>query len=401
MKPIMLAREKLGRLIPYPTLYLTVLLMGGSAGCSYLSSAEKQAETNQTQPQASQAPAQTAPAVRNGPDNLNFIAEVAEAVGPAVVRIDATRAVQSPNGSNSIIERFFGEAVPPQRQQIQQGTGSGFIISEDGRILTNAHVVENADSVTVVLNDGRSFAGNVLGADSVTDVAVVKIDATALPTVRLGNSENLVPGQWVIAIGNPLGLDNTVTGGIVSAIGRSGSDVGIQDKRLDFIQTDAAINPGNSGGPLLNAAGEVIGVNTAIIGGAQGLGFAIPIDTANRIAEQLVATGRAEHPYLGIRLIKLTPAIRTQINQGDYGFEVNEDQGVLIVEVADNSPAERAGLQLGDIITEVNGVQIQDADQVQEQVEATPIGDTLQLTVNRDGSAQRLTATLAPLPASD
>lgn len=376
------------RLLKQPTVYLAVLLLGSSTGCSYIQGGATQA--------------QILPTDRPTLNNPNFIAEVVESVGPAVVRIDATRTVETPAAFNPLIERFFGGEFLPPEQRVQQGTGSGFIISEAGHILTNAHVVEDADSVTVVLKDGRSFEGEVLGADPVTDVAVVKVEADALPTVELGDSKALVPGQWAIAIGNPLGLNNTVTQGIISATGRRGSDIGIQDKRLDFIQTDAAINPGNSGGPLLNAKGEVIGVNTAIIQGAQGLGFAIPIDKAERIAEQLIETGRVEHPYLGVRLVELTPEIREQINQSELEFEVNQDQGVLIVTVAPDSPAARAGLRAGDIITQVNDAAIETAAQVQDQVEATPLGETLQITVNRNGLTQRLAVKPEQLPvASD
>ncbi|MDV2992570.1 MAG: putative serine protease HtrA [Chroococcidiopsis sp. SAG 2025] len=182
--------------------------------------------------------------------------------------------------------------------------------------------------------------------------------------------------------------------------GRSGSDIGIQDIRLDFIQTDTAINPGNSGGPLLNAQGQVIGVNTAILGGAQGLGFAIPIEKAQRVANQLIETGRVYHPYIGVRLIELTPEIQQQINQSNLGFKVTQEQGVLIVTVAPNSPAARGGLRSGDIITEVKGVQIQNADRVQDQIEATPLGNTLQLEVDRNGSTQTITIKPEQLPAA-
>ena len=375
-------------LLKQPTIYVAVLLLTSGTGCSYF----KDGETR----------AQILPVDRPTLNNPNFIAEVVESVGPAVVRIDATRTVETPAESNPLIERFFGGEFLPPEQRVQQGTGSGFIISEAGHVLTNAHVVEAANSVTVVLKDGRSFAGKVLGADPVTDVAVVKVEADALPTVKLGDSKALVPGQWAIAIGNPLGLNNTVTQGIISATGRRGSDIGIQDKRLDFIQTDAAINPGNSGGPLLNAKGEVIGVNTAIVQGAQGLGFAIPIDQAERIAKQLIETGRVEHPYLGIRLVELTPEIREEINQGNLGFEVNQDQGVLIVTVAPDSPAAEAGLRASDLITQVNDTPIETAAQVQDLVEATPLGETLQITVNRNGLTQRLAVKPEQLPvASD
>lgn len=206
--------------------------------------------------------------------------------------------------------------------------------------------------------------------------------------------------RYAIAIGNPLGLNNTVTQGIISATGRSGSDIGIQDKRLDFIQTDAAINPGNSGGPLLNAQGQVIGVNTAILGGAQGLGFAIPIKTAQRVANQLIATGRVEHPYIGVRLIELTPEIQQQINQSNLGFKINQERGVLIVAVAPNSPAARGGLRPGDIITQVKGVQIQNTESVQDSVEAIPLGNTLQFEVNRNGLPQTIIVKPEQLPAA-
>ena len=375
------------RFIKQPMLYLALLILGSSAGCTYFK------DTEASQPQVIRGERVLPPA----DNNLNFIAKVAQDVGPAVVRINATRTVNVPG--NPVIERFFGEELYPPEQRVQRGTGSGFILSNDGRVLTNAHVVENADKVTVILKDGRRLAGEVIGADPVTDVAVVKIAANGLPAVRLGNSDNLVPGQWAIAIGNPLGLNNTVTQGIVSATGRSGSDIGVQDKRLDFIQTDAAINPGNSGGPLLNAQGEVIGVNTAIIQGAQGLGFAIPIKTAQRVANQLITTGRVEHPYLGIRLIELTPEIQQEINQSNLGFKVNQSQGVLIVEVAPNSPAARAGLRPGNIITEIKGVPIQNADQVQEQVEATSLGNTIEIKINRNGLNQTLTVKPEQLPA--
>ncbi len=378
-----------------PILYSLMLVIAGSGGCSELSrgnSAVQEPAASVNSPLANQLERTTAP-VNPG----NFVANVVSEVGPAVVRIDATRTASD---TNSPIERFFGDQLPaPEQRRVQQGTGSGFILTQDGRVLTNAHVVANADEVTVILKDGRRFEGQVVGTDPVTDVAVIQIKATGLPTVKLGNSENLVPGQWAIAIGNPLGLDNTVTQGIISATGRSSSDVGVPDKRVRFIQTDAAINPGNSGGPLLNDRGEVIGVNTAIISGAQGLGFAIPIATAERIANQLLTKGRAEHPYLGIRMAELTPEIRAEINQRDLGFKVQQDQGVLIVEVLPNSPADRADLQAGDLIEQLNGVPVENADQIQAQVDATSPGNTLELQINRNGKVQTSRVKPAELPA--
>jgi serine protease Do len=218
--------------------------------------------------------AQLPPALM-GNANPNFIVAAAEKAGSAVVRIDSSRT--------------FSNRTTRYGNGVMRGIGSGFIIQSDGLILTNAHVVDGADTVTVTLKDGRNFRGRVVGKDEQTDVAVVKIQANNLPSVTIGNSNQLKPGEWAIAIGNPLGLDNTVTVGIISATNRAASDVGAPNRSINFIQTDAAINPGNSGGPLLNQQGQVIGINTAIIGHAQGLGFAIPINTAQQIANQLIA----------------------------------------------------------------------------------------------------------------
>ncbi|RCJ24644.1 serine protease [Nostoc minutum NIES-26] len=319
----------------------------------------------------------------------NFVIQVVQKVGPAVVRIDSSRTVKSqlPTEFNDpFFRRFFGSELPQQENRVERGTGSGFIISGDGRILTNAHVVAGADTVTVTLKDGRSFQGKVLGKDELTDVAVVKIQADNLPTVALGNSNQLQPGEWAIAIGNPLGLDNTVTTGIVSATGRSSNQIGAPDQRVEYIQTDAAINPGNSGGPLLNSRGEVIGMNTAIIQGAQGIGFAIPIDTAQRISSQLIATGKVQHPYLGIQMVGLTPQIKQNLNSDpNSGLSVDEDKGVLVVKVMPNSPAAKAGVRAGDVIAKLNGESVTDASSVQRAVENTQVGSDLRLELRRNG----------------
>ena len=348
----------------------------------------------------SQAPSQPAPqqtgsttALQN---DLSAVTPVVEQVGPAVVRINSTRTVRE-SVNDFGIDQFFGRQRAP-REQVQRGTGSGFITSADGQIITNAHVVEGADTVTVVLKDGRRYPGKVLGADSLSDVAVVRIEANNLPTVRLGNSDQLVPGQLAIAIGNPLGLSNTVTQGIISATERSTSDIGIPDKRINFIQTDAAINPGNSGGPLLNGAGEVIGVNTAIIQGAQGLGFAIPINTVQKVAQQLASTGRVEYPYIGVQMTELSPELQSQINQSDLGFQVRQTEGVVVLKVLPNSPAAQAKMRPGDVVTNVNGTAIQSAGQIQQQVDATGINNPMQVTVNRNGQTQQLTIKPAALP---
>ncbi|MEA5621718.1 HhoA/HhoB/HtrA family serine endopeptidase [Nostoc sp. UHCC 0251] len=326
-----------------------------------------------------------------GSDNVNFIATAVQKVGPAVVRINATRKVANPISDalkNPLLRRFFGEDEQPIAQErIERGTGSGFILSEDGELLTNAHVVADTDTVQVTLKDGRSLEGKVIGVDSVTDVAVVKIKANDLPTVKLGNSQNLIPGQWAIAIGNPLGLDNTVTIGIISATDRTSTQVGVPDKRVSFIQTDAAINPGNSGGPLLNAQGEVIGVNTAIRADAQGLGFAIPIETAARIANELFTKGRAEHPFLGIEMADLSPIKKQQINQENQ-LNIQQEAGIVIKGVTDDSPAKQGGLLPGDVIQKVNDKPVKTSAQVQKLVESSNVGDILAIEVNRSGKIQ-------------
>ena len=255
------------------------------------------------------------------PADSNFIVAAVDKVGPAVVRIDSSKTLGSGTPTDDPSRQQFGEGggqSGPSRR-IVRGTGSGFIINADGQILTNAHVVNGADTVQITLKDGRSFKGRVLGEDPTTDVAVVKIQANNLPVVAVGNSDALRPGAWAIAIGNPLGLDNSVTAGIISATNRSSSQVGVPNERVGFIQTDTAINPGNSGGPLLNSRGEVIGINTAIISGAQGLGFAIPVNTAEAIAQQLIAKGKVEHAYLGIQMTALTPEIKQKLSQAADG----------------------------------------------------------------------------------
>jgi S1-C subfamily serine protease len=336
-----------------------------------------------------------------GDDAINFIARAVQKVGPAVVRIDATREVKEalPRGLEDPFRHFFGRGLPIPKEHIERGTGSGFILSPDGRLLTNAHVVGNSKSVKVTLKDGQTYEGSVLGVDEMTDVAVVKIDAKDLPTVSLGQMEALQPGEWAIAIGNPLGLDNTVTVGIISALGRSSSEVGVPDKRVRFIQTDAAINPGNSGGPLLNAKGEVIGINTAIRADAQGLGFAIPIETAQRVASQLVTQGRASHPYLGIHMVTLNPETQKELQEArELPFQISAKSGVLIIKVVDDSPAQQAGLQAGDVILQVGGVEVESATEVQEQVEKSQIGDYLAIEIHRDRRTQLFNVRPASFP---
>ena len=287
--------------------------------------------------------------------SVNFIAQAVQEVGSTVVRIDATKDLYNQDRSSPLFKRFFEQDIPRLEPEIEEGTGSGFILSSDGRIITNAHVVEGSSTVKVTLRDGQVFDGKVIGIDELTDIAVIKIESTDLPTVKLGSAETLIPGEWAIAIGNPLGFDNTVTIGIISALDRPSAQVGIPDKRVRFIQTDAAINPGNSGGPLLNVRGEVIGLNTAIRTDAQGLGFAIPIETAQRIAEQLFAKGEADHPYLGIRMLTLDGQGKERAKEffADSVGNVENEEGVLVVGVEANSPAAIGDLREGDIIRKV------------------------------------------------
>jgi S1-C subfamily serine protease len=314
----------------------------------------------------------------------NFITAVVEKVGSAVVKVDASSTI----GNNPLQQNSDSSS---SQEQIEQGTGSGFILSADGKIVTNAHVVDGADRVKVTLKNGRVLEGKVVGIDRVTDVAVLRVDAQNLPTVKLGDSEQLRPGEWAIAIGNPLGLDNTVTIGIISATGRTSSQVGIPDKRVNFIQTDAAINPGNSGGPLLNQRGEVIGINTATRVNAQGVGFAIPILTATRISTQLFATGKVRHPYLGVQMIPLTAELKAGIaREPSLRSKVTAERGAIVMEVMPRSPAALGGILPGDVIIKVADRAIDTPNDVQQQVEVSKIGKNLKLDVNREGKVRSL-----------
>ena len=333
----------------------------------------------------------------------NFIAAVVERVGPAVVRIEVSRREGKGDG-NSLLKRFFGQqgpdSQPDENGPTQRGTGSGFIISADGQLLTNAHVVAGADTVQVLLQDGRSLTGKVVGMDPVTDVAAIKIEAQGLPTIVIGDSTKLVAGQWAIAIGNPLGLDHTVTAGIISALGRSSVEVGIPDKRVRFIQTDAAINPGNSGGPLLNDRGEVIGINTAIRANAQGLGFAIPMETAQRISKQLFSQGKANHPFLGVQMGDLTAELRDRIKRdSDQNLEITQERGVIILGIAKDSPASRSGVQTGDVFRKLNGKSVETIAEVLAIVESSTIGQALPLEVMRGKNVVTIDITPAEFPS--
>lgn len=334
----------------------------------------------------------------------SFVAAAVNTVGTAVVRIDTERTVTRRNSPDPVFEdpffrQFFGDdAFMMPREERLRGQGSGFIVDRSGVILTNSHVVNGADKVTVTLKDGRTFEGKVKGADQVTDLAVVKIDGKDLPVAPLGDSDDVQVGDWAIAVGNPLGLDNTVTLGIVSTLKRSSAQVGIPDKRLDFIQTDAAINPGNSGGPLVNELGEVIGINTAIRADAMGIGFAIPINKAKSIKDTLARGEKVAHPYLGVQMTTLTPDMARQNNSDpNTAFMVPEINGVVVVRVLPNTPAAKAGLRRGDVVTEIDGQSITSAAQLQNIVENSRLGQALQVKIQRGEQTKQLLVKTAEL----
>ncbi len=343
-------------------------------------------------------------ALQTVPENINtkssnsFVTQAVNRVGLAVVRIDTERLITRPSNpffEDPFLERFFGEDLPiqPPSQELLKGQGSGFIVDSKGIILTNAHVVDKADKVTVTLNDGRQFIGEVKGTDEVTDLAVVEVDTKGenLPVAALGNSDSLQVGDWAIAVGNPLGFNNTVTLGIISTLKRPSSAVGIPDKRLDFIQTDAAINPGNSGGPLLNERGEVIGINTAIRADATGIGFAIPINKAKEIKDLLARGQQVPHPFVGIQMITLTPEIAKQNNSDPNSVLIlPEVKGVLVVKVLSDTPAEKSGIRRGDVIVEIENESIITSEQLQRKVEAGGVGEKLQFKILRNSGEKQL-----------
>ena len=328
----------------------------------------------------------------------SFVAAAVRRAGPAVVTIDTERTVVQPGATGGLprglmndplFRQFFG--MPQQQQPSQRterGTGSGFIFQADGLLLTNAHVVEKSDRVTVGLQDGRRVQGTVVGLDRLTDIAVVRLNGPGpWPVAPLGDSNSLQVGEWAIAVGNPYGLDNTVTMGIISNLNRNAAKLGITDKRLDLIQTDAAINPGNSGGPLLNADGDVIGINTLVrTGPGAGLGFAIPINRARQIARQLVASGRVSHPVIGVGLAAVRP-----------GDGTGATRGVRIASLVSGGPAQRAGLRQGDVVVTANGQSLQEPAQLVAAVERAGVGGSLELNVQRQGQALRFTVVPAAM----
>jgi serine protease Do len=324
--------------------------------------------------------------------------ELARQNKPSVVNISTARTVtqmQSPRmgPGNSPFDEFFGRFFngQPGTPHKQSSLGSGFFISQDGYLLTNEHVVAGADQIKVQLSDGRTFEATVKGADEKLDLALLKVDAEEpLPVVELGDSDGLRIGEWVMAIGNPFGLEQTVTAGIVSAKGRV-IGAGPYD---DFIQTDASINPGNSGGPLFNAKGQVVGINTAIIAGGQGIGFAIPINAVKNILEQLRTSGQVTRGWLGVAVQQMTPELAES-------FGLKQESGALVSEVIKDSPAEKAGIKHGDVILSFNGQEIKDMHDLPRLVAATPVNQRAKLQILRDGKTSNFDITIAKMAGTD
>ena len=341
-------------------------------------------------------------------------ASIAEKDSPAVVSIKANQAItqtysrESPFGNSpfddDFFEQFFGrqfrrqqpqqqQRQPQQRKIVRPVQGSGFIVSKDGYILTNNHVVEDAEKIMVTLLDGRELQAKLVGTDPSTEVAVIKIDANDLHALEMANSDTLEVGEWVLAIGNPFGLSHTVTAGIVSAKGRSGLGLSTYE---DFIQTDAAINPGNSGGPLVDLDGKVVGINTAIVGssGNIGIGLAIPINMAKSIYDQLVQKGKVVRGFLGVTIPDITPDLAEL-------FKLKDTKGVLVPDVSPDSAAAKAGLKAGDIITAFDGQPVEKAAEFQRRVAMKKPGSEVEITILRDDKKKTLTAKLEERPSND
>jgi serine protease Do len=319
--------------------------------------------------------------------------EIVKAVSPAVVNISSTKIVKrQPSSFDEFFDFFYPFPDGRSRKWKEQSLGSGVIVSSDGYIVTNNHVVEQASEIKVTLIDKKSFKAKLIGSDPKTDIAIIKIDAKELPVVPLADSEKLQVGEFVLAIGNPFGLSHTVTMGIISAVGRA--DVGIADYE-DFIQTDAAINPGNSGGPLVNIKGEIIGINTAIFsktGGYQGIGFAVPSNMVRAVKEQLTREGKVTRGWIGVTIQELTPDIAQK-------FGLKYSQGVLVSDVIKGSPAYKAGIVRGDIIIEFGGKKVKDVGTLRNMVAQSKIGSRVEIKILRRDKEITVTATITELPA--
>ncbi len=381
--------------------FLLLLAVSGTLSCSQ-ESEEFRLARPVTEGQNSPSPKTSAPSAPHAVFSNETFVSVAKKSRQVVVNISSVRnrradkeALPNPFFDDPFFRRFFGEEFgrrfqqPPEFQE--QGLGSGVIVSMDGYILTNSHVVEGADEIEIHLPDGRRFTGTLIGADPKTDIAVIKIPAENLPALEWADSSQLQIGEIVLAIGNPFGLNQTVTQGIISGVGRA--HMGIVDYE-DFIQTDAAINPGNSGGALVNLNAELVGINTAIFsrtGGSMGIGFAIPINMARTVMMNLIEHGKVIRGWLGISIQDLTPELAGQ-------FGVSDTKGALVTKVFEESPAAKAGLQRGDIITAYNGAPVKDSVALRMMVADTLPETTVPLTIIRNEQIQKISVTVGELP---
>lgn len=364
---------------------LTGFLLGG---ISYYVISKMVAPPSFRPPFAPRVPAQML-------ETSRAFSEIVNSVSPSVVNISTTKVISRdtlPFSEDPFFDLFrpFHDFGLPRKWK-EQSLGSGVIVSGDGYIITNNHVVEKADEIRVTLYDKRSFRGKVVGADPKTDIAVVKISAEKLPTIPLGDSDRLQVGEFVLAIGNPFGLSHTVTMGIISAVGRA--NVGIADYE-DFIQTDAAINPGNSGGPLVNIKGELIGINTAIFsrsGGYQGIGFAVPSNMARLVMDQLMKQGKIVRGWLGVTIQDITPELSQK-------FGLKDSRGALVGDVSRGSPAEKAGILRGDVVLEFNGKEIKSVGGLRNMVAQSKVGSQVKVKILRNGKEHELTVVIAELP---
>ena len=381
---------------------VAALALGGAvalAGSALAFSQKPKAE------QFNAPPVDESPLPREVGSHSSF-APVVKKVAPGVVKVFTTTKLHNtafngaPDGMNDLMRRFFGDPFQgrnPRREfgvPRQQGIGSGVIATRDGYILTNNHVVDGADEVKVGLQDGREFTAKVVGRDPKTDVAVIKIDAKDLPAVPMADSDKVEVGDVVLAVGNPFGIGQTVTTGIVSATGRGGA-IGLDYE--DFIQTDAAINPGNSGGALVDAEGRLIGINTAILsrsGGNQGIGFAIPVNIARDVMGSLVKDGHVTRGYLGVMIQDVNPALEKE-------FKLKSTEGALVGDVTPKSPAEKAGLQSGDLILDFNGKKVTDSRHLKLEVARTHPGESVPVKILRDGETKTLDVTVKELPGTE
>jgi serine protease Do len=387
------------RLARLRAIVLALLLAGGAGAFTW----------NQLQAKDNARPAPVKLSVSEKPvtreTGVTSFAPVVKKVTPSVVKVYVTATVKNTShqlpdefSNNPFFRRFFGDDFGQQFGRNmpapkQHGLGSGVIVTKDGYLLTNNHVVDGADEVRVALNDGREFTAKVVGKDPKSDIAVVKIDAKDLPAIDLADSEKLEVGDVVLAIGNPFGVGQTVTSGIISAVGRGSLGLDYED----MIQTDAAINPGNSGGALVDAEGRLIGINTAILshsGGNQGIGFAVPVNLARSVMESLVKDGRVVRGFMGVNIQDLTPSLAKE-------FDVKDSGGALVSGVTPKSPAEKAGLREGDIITEFNGKSVKDSRHLKLQVAQIAPGTSVPVKVLRDGKTKTFDVTVKELPGAE